>query len=157
MRHLQIRLQKEDLNCTHITIVGNCICYPGDTGMKMGLLNLVKLLLNSVLLCPDGNFLCFDISKFYLGTLLDRPKYVGIKQGDIPQEVIDKYNLTTFTTMVGYTSKSTKVYTLNKLAYSPTTSSLKALPWHPWILSMPHHTRPVEAPMATNPICPHCR
>ena len=45
----EVCLQKEDPNRTCITISGNQICYPGDTGTKTGSLELVKLLLNSVL------------------------------------------------------------------------------------------------------------
>ena len=89
----EVRPQKEDMNRTHITIGGNRICYPGDTGTKTGLLELVKLVLNSVLSTRDGKFACFDLKNFYLGTPLDRPEYVRIKITDIPQEFIDEYDL----------------------------------------------------------------
>ena len=93
----EVRPQKEDPNRTCITIGGNHICYPGDTGTKTGSLKLVKLLLNSVLSFPNATFTCFDISNFYLGMPLDCPEYVKIKLGDIPQEFVKEYNLTTFT------------------------------------------------------------
>jgi hypothetical protein len=69
----EVRPQKEDPNRTRITIGGNRICYPGDTGTKTGSLELVKLQLNSVLSTPQAQFAGFDIKNFYLGTPLDRP------------------------------------------------------------------------------------
>ena len=92
----EVRPQKEDPNRTRITIGGNRICYPGDTGTKTGSLELVKLILNDVLSTKQARFACFDISNFYLGTPLDRPEYVRIKFADIPAEFTDEYNLTTF-------------------------------------------------------------
>jgi len=92
----EVRPQKADPNRTRITIGGNRICYPGDTGTKTGSIETVKLLLNSTISTPDARFACFDISNFYLGTPLDRPEYVRIKIADIPQEFIDEYNLTEF-------------------------------------------------------------
>ncbi len=67
----EVRPQKEDPNHTLITIGGNWICYPGDTGTKTGSLEVVKLLFNSVLSQPNAEFSCFDIKNFYLGTPLD--------------------------------------------------------------------------------------
>ena len=90
----EIRPQKEDPNRTRITIGGNRICYPGDTGTKTGSLELVKTLLNSVISRPGARFACFDIKNFYLGTPLDRPEYVRIQLAVIPEEVINEYNLT---------------------------------------------------------------
>jgi hypothetical protein len=40
---------KDDPNCTQITIGGNRICYPGNVGTNTASLELLKLLLNSVL------------------------------------------------------------------------------------------------------------
>ena len=91
----EYRPQKKDPNRTRITIGGNRICYPGDTGTKTGSLELVKLTINSVLSTTDARFACFDISNFYLGTPLDRPEYVRIKLSDIPKEAVDEYNLMT--------------------------------------------------------------
>ena len=72
----EVRPTKDDPNRTRITIGGNRICYPGDTGTRTGSLELVKLQLNNVLSTPNARFASFDISNFYLGTPLDRPEYV---------------------------------------------------------------------------------
>jgi hypothetical protein len=89
----EVRPQKNDPNRTRITIGGNRICYPGDTGTKTGSLEVVKLQANSVLSTQDARFACYDISNFYLGTPLDRPEYVRIRLADITQDFIDEYQL----------------------------------------------------------------
>jgi hypothetical protein len=45
----EVRPDKDDPNRTRITIGGNRICFPGNIGTNTALLELVKLLLNSVL------------------------------------------------------------------------------------------------------------
>ncbi len=45
----KVRPEKDDPDCTRITIGGNRICYPANVGTNTALLELVKLLLNSVL------------------------------------------------------------------------------------------------------------
>ena len=56
-------------------------------------LELIKLILNSVLSCPETKFACFDVKNVYLATPMDRSEYVRIKIEDIPQEFIQEYNL----------------------------------------------------------------
>jgi hypothetical protein len=38
-------------------------------------------------------YMCADVKKIYLNTMLDRPEYMGLALAIIPQEIIDKYNL----------------------------------------------------------------
>ncbi len=114
-----MRPQKDEPNRTRITISGDRIAYPGDTGTKTGSLELVKLQLNDVLSTPQARFAGFDIKDFYLGTPLDRPEYVRIKLADIPQEFIDEYDLTRYAKDGWVYFEITKgVYGL-KQAYSP--------------------------------------
>jgi hypothetical protein len=89
----EVRPQKEDPNRTRITIGGNRICYPGNTGTQTGSLELVKLQLNSVLSTDNSCFACYDLKNFYLGTPMDRPEYVRIRLADIPQDFADEYDL----------------------------------------------------------------
>ena len=90
----EVRPQKADPNRTCITIGGNRICYPVDVGTPIGSLEMFKLLINSVLSCINAKFACFDVSNFYLATPMDRSECFRIKNDDIPQDFIDKYNLT---------------------------------------------------------------
>jgi len=120
--------QKEEPNQSHITIGGNPIRYPGGTGNKTGSLELVKLMLNDVLSAPQALLTCFDISKFYLGTPLDRPEYVRIKLADIPQEFVEEYNLTVYAGDGRVYFKIIKgVTVLNRPESLPTTCSPNAL------------------------------
>ena len=84
---------KEEKERTRVCIMGTRIVVPYDIGTPTGSLELTKLMINSVLSREGARFACFDIKNFYLGTPLDRPEYVKIKITDIPQEVIDEYNL----------------------------------------------------------------
>jgi hypothetical protein len=90
----EVHLEKDDPNLTWITIGGNCICYPGDVGTITALLELLKLLLNSVLSWKGAHFSSINIKNFYLDTPMPKPKYVRIKISDIPDEFIDEYKLT---------------------------------------------------------------
>ena len=45
----EVRPQNKDPNLTRITIMGNLIYYPGDTGTITAYLELVKLVINSVI------------------------------------------------------------------------------------------------------------
>ena len=56
----EVKPHKEDPNQTRITVAGSKMCYPGDEGTPTGSLNLVKLIINSVLLCRNARFVCFD-------------------------------------------------------------------------------------------------
>ena len=70
-----VRPQKEDPNCTRITICFNHICYLGDVLTPTASLELFKLVVSSVLSWRGARYSTLDIKNFYLGTPLDRPKY----------------------------------------------------------------------------------
>jgi hypothetical protein len=84
----EVRLEKDNPNCTRITIGGNCICYPGNMGTNTASLKLVKLLLNSVLSWKGARFSSINLRNFYLDTPMPDPEYVQIKITDIPEEII---------------------------------------------------------------------
>jgi hypothetical protein len=90
----EVRPDKDDPDRTRITIGGNHICFPGNVGTRMALLELVKLLLNSVLSRKEARFSSIDQKNFYLDTPMPDPEYVRIKILDIPEEFIEEYNLT---------------------------------------------------------------
>ncbi len=89
----EVRPEKDDPDCTRITIGDNCICFPGDVGTNTASLELVKLLLNSMLSCPGARFSSIDLKNFYHNTPMPDPKYICIKITDIPAEFIEEYNL----------------------------------------------------------------
>jgi hypothetical protein len=85
--------KKDDPDCTQITIGDNQICYPGDMDTNTALLELAKLLLNSVLCRKGARFSSIDLKNLYLDTPMPDPEYVCIKIAGIPKEVIEEYKL----------------------------------------------------------------
>jgi hypothetical protein len=90
----EVRPDKDEPNRTRITIGGNHICYPGNVGTNTALLELLKLLLNSVLSQKGARFSSIDLKNIYLDTPMLEPKYVCIKILDTPNKFIDEYKLT---------------------------------------------------------------
>jgi hypothetical protein len=74
----EVRLEKDDPDCTRITIGGNCICFLGNVGTNTASLKLVKLLLISMLSCPGAWFSSIDLKNVYLDTPMPDPKYIRI-------------------------------------------------------------------------------
>jgi hypothetical protein len=90
----EVRPEKNNPDCTRITIGGNRICFLGDVGTNTASLELiVKLLLNSVLSCPGAHFRSIDLKNFYLDTPMPDPEYVCINIADILAEFIEEYKL----------------------------------------------------------------
>jgi hypothetical protein len=89
----QVHPEKDDPDCTRITIGGSHICFPGNVGTNIASLELVKLLLNSVLSCPGALLSSINLKNFYLDTPMPESKYIRIRITDIPVEFIEEYNL----------------------------------------------------------------
>jgi len=89
----EVRSEKDDPDCTHFTIGGSRICYPGDVGTNTAPLELFKLLLNSVLSWKGARFSTIDLKNFYLDTPMPDPEYVRIKITEILAKFIEEYKL----------------------------------------------------------------
>ena len=57
----EVKPHKEDPDRTRITIRVNHIIYPGDVGTPTTLLELIKMILNSVLSRLGAKFACFNV------------------------------------------------------------------------------------------------
>ncbi len=90
---MQLRQEKDDPDCTHITIGSNCICFPGNAETNTMSLKFVKLLLNSVLSCPGARFSSINLKNFYLDTPMPDRKCIPIKIAEILAEFIEECNL----------------------------------------------------------------
>ena len=77
----EVHPDKDDPDCTRITIGGNFICFPNNVGTNTALLKLVKLLLNSVLSRKGAWFSSIDLKNFYLDTPMLDLEYVLINLG----------------------------------------------------------------------------
>ena len=56
---------------------------------------VAKLFFDSVVSTKGACFITADISNFYLNTPLERPEYTRLKLDNIPDEIINQYNLRT--------------------------------------------------------------
>jgi hypothetical protein len=88
-----IQTEKEDPHQIRATLGGNLIHYPKDVRTPTANLLLIKIFLNSVISTDEAKFATADLSNFYLMTPLKRPENGRVKQTDIPDEIIDEYNL----------------------------------------------------------------
>ena len=76
-----------------MTAGGNKINHNGDAGTPTAHLETAKLLFNSVLSHPKTKFMTLDLANFYLMTPMKDFECVCVELVDIPQEIIDGYNL----------------------------------------------------------------
>ena len=89
-----VRPEKDEHNQTRITCRQNLILdYPRDVSTKTASLETFKMHLNSVVSTPGAKYMTMDISNMYLNTPLDQYEYMWMKLSDIPQQIIDQYNL----------------------------------------------------------------
>ena len=97
---------KDEPNRTRLTVGGDRINYPGDCATPTADLLTVKLLINSTLSTLGTKFFTVDIKNFYLNTLsqypLKRYAYVRLKLADIPDNVIEEYQLANKATKDGF-------------------------------------------------------
>ncbi len=87
------RPEKAEPNQTRFTIGGDQINYPGEVATPTADLLVAKILFNSTTSTPGARFMMMDISNFYLNLPLARPEYIQIKISNIPEEIINEYNL----------------------------------------------------------------
>jgi hypothetical protein len=75
------------------TLGGTLIHYPKDVGTPTANVLLNKIFLNSVISTDGAKFATVDLSNFYLMTSLKQPEYGRVKQTDIPDKIIEEYEL----------------------------------------------------------------
>jgi hypothetical protein len=84
---------KTEIHRTRLTAGGDRINYPEDVGTPTADMTLFKIHANSIISTPGARCIMVDIKDFYLNTPMKRPEYMRLKITDIPDEVIDEYNL----------------------------------------------------------------
>jgi hypothetical protein len=96
------RPEKAEPNRTHFTVGGDQINYPGEVATPTADLLVAKILFNSTISMSGARFMTMDISNFYLNLPLAHPEYIRIKISDIPEEIINEYNLRNKVTESGH-------------------------------------------------------
>ena len=84
---------KEETHITHHTVGGNLLEYAGTLTMPTATVTTAKLLFNSVVSTTTAKCLIADIKNFYLNNMLSSPEYMKMHISDIPQYIINEYNL----------------------------------------------------------------
>jgi hypothetical protein len=97
-----VRLQKEEQECTRLTAGGDRINYPDNIGMPKADMTLFECLANSIISTPGARLIMLDIKDFYLNTPIKCKEYMRLKITDIPDKIIKEYNLQELVTKDGY-------------------------------------------------------
>jgi hypothetical protein len=85
--------EKDDPNCTRLTVGGNLLNVPGDCGTPTVDMVTVKLHLNSVISTKGARYCTIDLKDFYLNTPMARPEYMQMKLKDLLEAFVTLYNL----------------------------------------------------------------
>jgi hypothetical protein len=85
-----------------LVVGGDRVLYPGNAGTPTANLLTVKILINSIISTAGTKFMTKDIKDFYLNTLMARYEYMQLCITDMPDNVIEHYNLRDKATPDGY-------------------------------------------------------
>ena len=97
-----IRLQKDKINRTRLTVGGNLLEYEGKTSTESASLETIKIHLNSTISTPDAKYAAADIGNFYTNSKLKTSEYMKIHISMIPQEIINEYDVMKLVAIDGY-------------------------------------------------------
>ena len=90
---MDYRLQKQEKDCTRITVGGNLIKYSDNVSAKTVEITTAKILIDSTISTLNAKFFIFNIGNFYLRTPMQRYKYMFLNVKDISMDIIIRYNL----------------------------------------------------------------
>jgi hypothetical protein len=86
--------QKDESHRTWLTMGGNRIDYPWNKSTPAANLTTAKLRFNSTISTPSTLFYGIDLANFYLNTPMKHYKYMHLWLDILPQEIMDKYDVT---------------------------------------------------------------
>jgi hypothetical protein len=96
-----VRPEKAEPNQTRFVVGSDRINYPGEVGTPTVEILVVTILFNSVISTKNARFMTMDVANFYLMTPLSRPEYIRVSIRNIPEEIIQEYNLNSIVTDEG--------------------------------------------------------
>ncbi len=76
--------EKEDPNCTGVTVGGNLLHYPGDCSTSTVNMITVKLHPSSVISTKNARYCTINLKDFYLNTPMDQLEYMCMKISNLP-------------------------------------------------------------------------
>jgi hypothetical protein len=83
----------DEPNRTRLVAGGDRVHYPGNAGTPTANLITVKIFINSIISTDGAKFMTMDIRDFYLNTPMARYRYMQLHIADMPDDVIEHYNL----------------------------------------------------------------
>jgi hypothetical protein len=95
------RPEKEDPNCTGVTVGGYFLHYPDDYVTPTIDMITVKLHLNNVISTKNTCYCTIELKDFYLNTPMDQPENMCIKISNLPPNFDKAYNLNDLATNNG--------------------------------------------------------
>eukprot|EP00804_Cyclotella_cryptica_P011209 CCRYP_007737-RB/>CCRYP_007737-RB protein AED:0.21 eAED:0.17 QI:0/-1/0/1/-1/1/1/0/1078 len=98
----QVRTEKKEPNRSRAMVGGNLINCEDDVGTPTADLLLIKIFFNSVISTPGARFANADLANFYLMTPLKRPEFAKIRLDNLPDEIVNEYNLKEIATPDGW-------------------------------------------------------
>ncbi len=81
---------------------GDRVHYPGNASTPTINLLTIKILINRIISTAGAKFMTMDIKDFYLNNPMVRYKYMQLRIADMPEDVIEHYNLRDKATPNGY-------------------------------------------------------
>ncbi len=88
-----VRPKKAEPNQVRLMVGGDRMNYTGKLATPTAEMLVAKMLFNGVISTKGAKFMTTDTSNFYLMTPLHCAEFIGIKLGDILDEVINQYRL----------------------------------------------------------------
>jgi hypothetical protein len=97
-----IKPNKEEKDHTRLTAGGNLINSPDNVGTPTADMTLFKCMVNSIISTLGACCIMVDIKDFYLNMPMTCFEYMGIMIFDIPEDIIEEYNLREIVMEDGY-------------------------------------------------------
>ena len=81
---------------SRLVVGGDKLPYAHDSAAPAANLLESKLILNSTISQRQSKFFCIDIKDFFLSSNMPEPEYMKLHISEIPQDIIDQYDLTKY-------------------------------------------------------------
>jgi hypothetical protein len=136
----------DEPNRTRLVAGGDRVLYPSNTSTPTANLLTVKIVINSIISTAGPKFMTMDIKDFYLNSPMARYKYMQLRIADMPDNVIEHYNLRDKATPDGYIYCEIKkgMYSLPKASIIAQ-QLLEERFAETWLQSKPDNPRLMEA------------
>ena len=84
---------QKEVHIVRVVVGGEKIDYNGITSTQTASLNTTKCLINGTISMLGAKFLSVDIKEYYYGTRLETFEYMRMELRDIPDKIIQQYDL----------------------------------------------------------------